>query len=123
MTNDIDIERALRRFKTEPGAGVKRSVMSRFALGFDTEPSSGSAFRFWERPVPFRLAAAMLVIAVGLSFAAGRMMHRRIPQADSLGGAIWEQGALATEQVSWHVTPADLLSKGEEPERRHNSPG
>jgi hypothetical protein len=72
MKRDNDIERLLKGYPSAPGPEVKRSVLARFSAVFATGHTPDHAVVFWKRPIPLYAAAAGVVLALGLSFVAGR---------------------------------------------------
>ena len=74
MNDRMDIEKQLKGFKHQTDPGLRRTVLDRFER---TVPPGGRVRwrgMFWARPVPLYLAAAVLLLAVGLSFMAGRQL-------------------------------------------------
>jgi len=111
MKNDFDIEDALRNYRHEPGPQVKRSVLSRFVRRNASRAGSG----FLRRPVPLYLAAAQIVIALGLGFAVARVL----PLSDA--GTVSKQNrpvqaetgrepsdSIAAD-LTWEIAPNDVL--------------
>ena len=109
MSNDMDVEETLRRYRTEPAAEVKAAVLARYARKMARRTLARRAGGFWRRPVPLYVVAAAVLIAAGLSFlAAGKgPLHgqpvERPRHETPLGNA-----SLSPE-LEWEVTPNDLI--------------
>jgi hypothetical protein len=103
MKRDSDIERLLKRYPSDPGPEVKRSVLDRFSRAFASRRSPGHGVRFWNRRIPLYAAAAGVILALGLSFLAGRWAagHER-PE-------ITDANRPATTTVTWEPAANDLL--------------
>ncbi len=110
MNKDIDIEAELRRYRREPGAGVKRSVLSSYADSYRRGVAAGDRGGFWKRPMPLYAAAAMLVAAIGLSFLAGRYVSRQGGGPAPGWGPSGYEESRAGWDMSFYSTRADLLS-------------
>lgn len=110
MRDDIDIEEALKRFENEPGPEVKRSVMARFSQRFRGRQPAPNAAAFWKKPVPLYAAAAVIVVAVGLSFVAGRKTSGpRFVPAVAPGEPARALNTGVAPEVRWEAAPSDLL--------------
>ena len=110
MNRKPHIEELLMRFRSEPGARVKRAVLARYAERYGHRRWRGAGtVGLWRRPVPLYVATALVLVATGLSFMGGQKLSRpeRIaPRAsnatqDSLAGTVLEQ--------SWHYAPRDVF--------------
>jgi hypothetical protein len=116
MNDDMDIEKMLKQYKSDPGPRVKQSVMNRFvgvhrnrfAGAHGGEALSGEG-RLWKRPVPLYIFAAGVILAIGLSFFAGRMtslsQQRRTTSMEALPAAHED----SLQNIEWQVAPNDLL--------------
>jgi hypothetical protein len=104
MKRDSDIERLLKRYPSDPGPEVKRSVLGRFSRAFAYGRSPGHEVGFWKRPIPLYAAAAAVILALGLSFFAGRWATApEMPErVDSIRPA-------AAAAVTWEAAVNDLL--------------
>ncbi len=105
MNEDIDIEDVLKRYRGAPSSRVKRSVLSRFIHTFGSRSSVG----FWRRPIPLYVATAIVVIAVGLSFFAGRKTFQHELQPTVLYEYVPERDVTTTQELKWEVAHNDLL--------------
>jgi hypothetical protein len=110
MTTDFDVEGALGRFRHEPSARVKRSVMTAFRHTFRGGDRGGRRVRFWRRPVPLYAAAATLLVLVGLSFALGRTTSRAGGSQSGLsperpGG----KNVVTSQDMNWVAAENDVL--------------
>jgi hypothetical protein len=105
MNDDIDIEEVLKRYRSDPGAKVKQAVLSRFTQVFGGARPVKNGVRFWTRPIPLYVAAATIIIAVALSFFAGR----RMSPSDRQLGPSQETYSTAIQEVEWEAAPNDLL--------------
>ena len=105
MNENIDIEHVLKRYRGAPSSRVKRSVLSRFIHTFDSRSSVG----FWKRPIPLYVATAIVVIAVGLSFFAGRKMFQQELRPTVLYETVPEGDVITTQELKWEVARNDLL--------------
>ena len=109
MRDDFDIEDALRRHRCDPSPRVKQSVLAEL----DRTRRHGSIHRgaagFWKRPVPLYVAAAALVIVVGLAFAAGRMTSWTDRQSGLSGEPSREKNDITSRDIHWVAAENDLL--------------
>lgn len=109
MRDDIDIEEALKRFESEPGPEVRRSVLARFSQrSGGRRPASGAA-GFWKKPVPLYAAAVCVVVAVGLSFVAGQRTAAIQKPPETLRQPARTLNAGSAPELKWEVAPNDLL--------------
>ncbi len=110
MTKKPTIEDLLMRFRNEPSARVKRAVLARYAerYGRGRHVATG-AIRLSRKPVPLYVAAALVVVAAGLSFMGGQRLSR--PERIAGSASIAAQDSLAREVLdrSWHYAPRDVL--------------
>ena len=104
MKRDSDIERLLMRYASDPGPEVKRSVLDRFSRTIATRRSPGHAVGFWKRPIPLYVAAVGVVLALGLSFFAGRWAAS--PMAPE---RVESNQPAAAPAVTWEAAVNDLL--------------
>jgi hypothetical protein len=108
MTDDMDIEKMLKQYRSDPGPQVKQSVMNRFA-GVHGDGTPIREDRLWVRPVPLYIFAAGLILAIGLSFFAGRItspaQHSRTTSMEVLPSAYED----SLQDIEWQVAPNDLL--------------
>jgi hypothetical protein len=109
MKNDIDIEDVLKRYRSDPGDEVKRSVMSRFKQKRWSRRRPDWPDGIWKRPVPFYLLAASVLLAVGLSFFVGSRMNPARPQIDSTGPSAPTETFVDAQELEWEVAPNDVL--------------
>lgn len=113
MNDDIDIERALKEYSSDPSARVKRTVISRFkdVVGgrAGTNLVQGSKTGFWRKPIPLFVVTATLVLAAGLSFFAGRKTSAPQPQIKSLPESAQESTKPAAPELTWEVAPNDVI--------------
>jgi hypothetical protein len=124
MRDDFDVEDVLRRYKAEPGARVKKEVLSRFAGMRGNEArlteardtgtrETGTARRrapgWWKRPVPLYAAAAALVIVMGFSFAAGERRARVERQSSMAGDTLQTENTRGAADTKWVAAENDLL--------------
>ena len=109
MNEDMDIEEALKRYRSDPSPQVKRSVLSRFTHTFEGRNSVSNLICFWKKPIPLYLVAAQIIIAVGLSFFAGQIVSQPDQPSKVLHEALQEKNITATHEVKWEVALSDLL--------------
>ncbi|UCG53353.1 MAG: hypothetical protein JSW58_07310 [Candidatus Latescibacterota bacterium] len=109
MKKDFDIEELLMRFKSEPSARVKRSVLTRFGRVFGGRGLRTDETSFWRRPIPLYLAAANIVIAITLSFFAGQTMPLSERERDVLREPPQETSETVAPEVHWEIAPNDLI--------------
>lgn len=88
--------------------GHYEDLLAEFQRTRQNESPRHSAGGFWKRPVPLYVAAAAILILVGLSFAAGRSTSR--PQSNA-GSEEPRQGPMTTTSVDikWVAAENDLL--------------
>ena len=108
MRDDMDIEKMLKQYKSDPGPQVKQSVLSRFN-GLYGSGASAREGRWWARPVPLYAFAAAICLAIGLSFFAGRATSLSRQQNTTPTGASTAAYADSLQDIEWHVAPNDLL--------------
>jgi hypothetical protein len=110
MSKKPTIEDLLMRFRNDPSAHVKRAVLARYAerYGRGRHGATG-ATRLWRKPVPLYVAAALVVVAAGLSFVGGQRFSR--PERIAGSAPIAAQDSLVREALdqSWHYAPRDVL--------------
>lgn len=113
MSDDYDIEEALKRYDAGPGDGTKKSVMNRFE-----QTANHAPVRFWKHPVPFYQAAAALLIVVALSFAAGKQSSRdaaspllspTASEQPTAAGANEQPRAASVDAIEWVAAESDYL--------------
>jgi hypothetical protein len=108
MKDNFNLEDALKRCRIDPGPRVKRSVLERFARVYGRRAAPAGPFRMWRRPVPAYLATAVVVVAVFMSFFAGRTSQ---PQRSSMTGQMFveERDTLALYELEWETARRDLF--------------
>ncbi len=104
MKRDSDIERLLKRYPSDPGPEVKSSVLRRFSRAFATGRPPGHTVGFWKRPIPLYAAAVGVILALGLSFFAGRWAAN--PEGPE---RIDSYRPVAASTVTWEAAVNDLL--------------
>ena len=104
MKRDNDIERLLKRYPSDPGPEVKRSVLGRFSRAFAIGRPPGHAVGFWKRPIPLYAAAAGVILALGLSFFAGRWAA-----TPEVSERVDSNRPAAAPAVTWEAAVNDLL--------------
>ena len=109
MRDDFDVEDVLRRYRTAPSARVKQAVLDHFSQMRGPGTHRRGALGFWTRPIPFYAAAAVLVILVGLSFAAGRSTSRAGDQARPSTSPTGENRLATSAEIQWVPAENDLL--------------
>lgn len=109
MKDDMDIEKLLKQYRSDPGPGVKQSVMNRFRkIHGGGKPITGGG-RLWKRPVPLYYLAASVLIAIGLSFAAGRITSAPHSPREAVTDTYLAPSELGLQDIQWQVAPNDLL--------------
>jgi hypothetical protein len=109
MKDDMDIEKTLKQYRSEPSPGVKQSVMNRFGRTHRGTGSEVRNDRLWKRPVPLYLFATSILVAIGLAFFAGRMTTLSQSSSGSYPDtrpAAYEDGL---QDIQWEIAPNDLL--------------
>ena len=109
MNDHRDIEKTLKRFRHRPDPRVRRSVMARFSDKLGPTRAGGRAVFFWTRPVPLYLAAAALVVAVGLSFFAGRQIPLAEVPADTFRSSALDTTLVLPQEMLWEPAQNDIL--------------
>jgi anti-sigma-K factor RskA len=109
MRDDIDIEETLRRFESDPGPEVKRSILTRFSQKFGSRRSVEHKTGFWRTPVPLYVTAAGIVVAVGLSFIVGQRSAAPQQPQEMLREPAPALNAGSAAEIKWEVAPNDLL--------------
>jgi hypothetical protein len=115
MRNDLDIEDILKKHRHTPDSRVKQSVLARFAARYH-HPATQGLRSLWQKPVPFYLAAAQIIVALGLGFAVARV----IPFVDKSSTADGDrsvrieaisptENTVTAEEPEWEIAPNDLL--------------
>jgi hypothetical protein len=104
MNRKWDIEDLLMHFRIEPGTRVKRAVLSKYMERYRSARVDTGAREMWRRPVPLYVAAALVIIAAGLSFIGGQKLSRsdRIPESSSIAA----QDSLIGEALRQSLRPA-----------------
>jgi len=108
MSDDYDIEEALKRYKAGPGDGTKESVINRFEQTTQ-HASAHSPVHFWKRPVPFYQVAAALLIVVALSFAAGKQSSGHATGPPLSPTANEQPHAASLDAIEWVAAESDYL--------------
>ena len=108
MSDDMDIENELRRFQHDPGPEVRRSVLARFSSGFGSHAPARQKIVFWKKPIPLYVAAACIVVAVGLSFFTGRWTDSSRRPFEEPRSGLRTGNASWAQEVTWEVAPNDL---------------
>ena len=109
MNDHRDIEKTLKRFRHRPDPRVRRSVMARFSDTLGPARAGGRGSFFWTRPVPLYLAAAVLVVAAGLSFFAGRQVTLAVAPADTFRGSALDTTLTLPQEMLWESAQNDIL--------------
>ena len=109
MKDDMDFEDGLKKFRHDPKPRVKKSVMSAFRREFGSADAQGSPVRFWRRPVPLYVAAAFVVVMMGLSYFAGK--RSLVSGGPPIAPEHLIQGNDVTPEgeITWTVAKRDLL--------------
>ena len=112
MKNDFDIENTLKNYEHDTDPRVKRAVLDRFAQRSPSRMGS----RLFHRPVPLYLAAAQIIIALGLGFFIARVLPMaRTPSTPGAkpavhGSVTQEPSATVTaKDIEWEIAPNDVL--------------
>ncbi len=109
MKDDMDIEKLLKQYRSDPGPGVKQSLMNHFRkIHGGGKPIAGGG-RLWTRPVPLYYLAASVLIAIGLSFAAGRITSASHSPRETVTETYPAPNELGLKDIHWQVAPNDLL--------------
>jgi hypothetical protein len=109
MNDEFDIEKTLGKFRADPGADVKASVMSRFneatTSGERDIPKAG----FWRKKIPLYAVVASLFVFMVLSFYAGKITSR--PEAKGIVNEEANQAdeIISADDIKWTVAERDLL--------------
>lgn len=110
MSRKLDIEDLLMRFRSEPSARVKRAVLARYAERYGRgRRGTAGAIGLWRRPVPLYVAAALVLVAAGLSFMGGRTLSRPERIAGSAPIAVQDSLVGKALEQSWHYAPRDVF--------------
>ncbi|UCF04013.1 MAG: hypothetical protein JSV33_08635 [bacterium] len=109
MKKDIDIEELLRRQQCGPHPRVKQSVLSRFIEMRSAGRRSAGWMLFWKRPVPLYLAAASVIIAIGLSFLLGRGTSRLEEHGMPAQVRVQAIDTVTFQEPEWAVTQSDVF--------------
>jgi hypothetical protein len=109
MNRKLDIEDLLMRFRITPGARVKRAVLSRYAEHYRPARGAAGTMRGWRRPVPLYVAAALVVLAAGLSFIGGQKLSRSERTAESPSIAMQDSLIRVTLKQSLQFAPRDVF--------------
>jgi hypothetical protein len=106
---EVDIEKLLKDFGSEPGKNVRQSVMSEFDRKTGSADKGGVFTRFWGRPVPAYVVIAMMLIFITGAFFAGRRLAgpRQLPVAGDQTSPGQEK--VTSEEIPWSTTAVDLL--------------
>ena len=109
MNDHNDLEKGLKNFRHRPDPQVRRSVMARFRDTVDPARAAKRSTFFWARPIPLYLAAAVVFVAIGLSFFAGR----QVPLASSPTGTFQDSALDSTfvlpQEMLWEPARNDIL--------------
>lgn len=106
MKDEFDVEGLLRRYNAGPGEHTKKSVMDRFNRARGAHAERGG---FWRRPVPLYRAAIVLLLLVGLSFAAGRQFSSGPAARYSGPDQAPALPAAAVDVIDWVPADSDFL--------------
>jgi hypothetical protein len=109
MNDDIDIEKTLRGYRSDPGDQVKRSVMSRFKNTHGNRRSETRHPALWKKSVPLYLYAATLVVAVGLAFFVGQRTAPLGRQQGVTNEPLPEMNTVEVQEIQWESAPNDVL--------------
>jgi len=124
MKDDMDIEKTLKQYRSDPSPHVKQSVMNHFAskhgdrreanhgkhpAGFDGGANSAGTGRWWRRPVPLYIFAAGVVLAIGLSFVAGRMTSITHDSSHERTAVQPASYSVDLEDIQWETATNDVL--------------
>jgi anti-sigma-K factor RskA len=109
MTDDKHIEETLKHYRSDPGPQVRQSVMSRFARAIGDRTPEDDPVPFWKRPIPAYVAAAAIVVAVGLSFVAGQRTTPPEHRLDSANEYVTDSAPADSLGLTWEVALRDLL--------------
>jgi hypothetical protein len=109
MTNDIDIEDLLKRYRGDPSPRVKRAVMSRYRHAAARRATAGAYAPFWRRAMPVYLAAVLIVIAAGASFFAGWSISRQRGTEQGSPQQLRQAKIIEAEELRWEVAENDIL--------------
>lgn len=105
MNERDEIESRLRGFDHAPGEAVKRSVLGEFRRRRRDGGRPRDPAPLWRRPVPLYAVAALLVLATGLTLAAGKSgVFPRGP-----GAASRHVAADSTRVPAWSTVVCDQL--------------
>jgi hypothetical protein len=109
MNDHRDIEEGLKKFRHRPDPRVRRSVMARFRDTVDPTRADKRPTFFWTRPVPLYLAAAVLFLAVGLSFFAGRQFTLANPPTGTFQNSVLDTTFVLPQEMLWEPAQNDIL--------------
>ena len=109
MNAKLDIEELLKRFRSEPSPRVKRTVLSRYAERCSRTRGVAGAAKLWRRPVPLYFAAALIVVAAGLSFVGGQKLSRAERSAKEASAYAQDTLTSAALEQRWQFAPRDVL--------------
>jgi hypothetical protein len=109
MNRKLDIEDLLMRFRIIPGARVKRAVLAKYAERHGRARGGAGTINLWKRPVPLYLAAALIVLAAGLSFIGGQKLSRSERTAESPSIAMQDSLIRVTLKQSLQFAPRDVF--------------
>lgn len=109
MNAKLDIEELLKRFRSEPSLRVKRTVLSRYAERCSRARRVAGATELWRRPVPLYFAAALIVVAAGLSFVGGRKLSRAERSAQEASAYAQDTLTGAAPEQQWQFAPRDVF--------------
>jgi hypothetical protein len=109
MNVKLDIEELLKRFRSEPSSRVKRTVLSRYAERCSGAQEIAGAAKLWRRPVPLYFAAALIVVAAGLSFVGGQKLSRAERSAKEASAYVQDTLTGAALEQQWQFAPRDVL--------------
>jgi len=109
MNTKPNIEELLKRFRSDPAPRVKRAVLSKYAERFGRGRTAAGAERLWRRSVPLYVAAALIVVASGLSFVGGQKLSRREGSPKGTSPAAQDTLAGTALEQQWYYAPSDLF--------------
>jgi hypothetical protein len=109
MKDDMDIEKLLKQYRSDPSPRVKQRVMNRYGRIHGGGRPFARDKRWLTRPVPFYLFAVGILVAIGLSFFAGKMTSPQQNQQSSVMDAQPASIEDELKEVQWEVAPNDLI--------------
>jgi hypothetical protein len=104
-----DVEDLLVRLRVGPDARVKRAVLSRYAELYGRGRGEADGLGVWRRPVPLYVAAAIVLLATGLSFVGGLKVSRSERVQGSFSPAMQDSLIGEAFRQSAQYAPSDVL--------------